>query len=89
MDYKGSSNNRNVPMMCRLTSIPNLLNSAAGSLPTLGNNLELPATFMRSSRIHIDDIKETGRRVIAVVQNLTNRGVLVFLRYIYSVNGVV
>jgi len=79
-------------MMCRLPSVPNLLQNRAPKdqdLGTLSNNPEIPPTFLRSSRMYVDEIKQTGRRVIAVVQNLTNRRVLIFLRYIYSVNGLI
>ena len=86
MTYKGSSSHRDVSEIAR-TSSTRLLEQSGGSPSELKNTLSVPNTFIKSSKLHIADLRQVGKRAIIVVSNMQTKGVAVFQRYIASLHG--
>lgn len=47
----------------------------------------MPATFLKSSKMHIKDLKQVGKRAVVVVQNMQIQSVFIHMRFVISLHG--
>ena len=86
--YKGISQNRDTAELCLLNPFRLLdENGKPEGEHNLKQLIKVPGTFLKSSRLHIDDLREMGRRAIVIVQNMQSGGYIVFMSFIASLHG--